>query len=235
MALPKIKHTIFTTEIPSLKKKVNFRQFTTKEEKIMLMARTGDESDMLAAIKQVTNNCLIQDDIDIDTLTIFDLEWLFIKARAVSVSNIVNPAYRDNEDDKVYKFEINLDDLKVEWPIEKPPTIKLSDEITITMKWPTADLYSDSQLLKADGVESLFRLIVNCIDTIFTADQVYDPKDYSTEDLLAFIEDVEVKPFEQIQEFFNQMPGIRYTIEYTNSMGTERKIVLSSLSDFFQF
>jgi hypothetical protein len=236
MSLPKIQHSTFTAEIPSTKKTVRFRQFTAREEKILLMAKASEDvSDMLAAIRQIVNNCIITEGFNVDTLTIFDLEWLFLTLRKVSVSNVVPQSYKDNEDNKVYEFEIDLEKVKIVWPIEKPPTISLGEGLTMTMKWPTADLYNDTQLLRTEGIEALERLLVRCIDKIYTADQVFDPADYTSDDLIEFISDIDVKSYEQIQSFFEKMPRMEYVIEYTNANETKRRIELNSLVDFFQF
>lgn len=235
MSLPKIQHATFTAEIPSTKKTVRFRQYTAKEEKILLMAKTGDESDMLAAIKQIVNNCILNEQFDIDQITIFDLEWLFLKIRSVSVSNVVPVSYKDNEDGKIYDFEIPLDEVKIVWPVEKPPTVNISEGLSMTMKWPTASFYTDEQLLKAQDIEALEILITKCIDKIFTADQVYDPKDYTTEELVEFISDIESNAYQQIKEFIETMPHMEYVITYQNEKGSDRRIELNSLVDFFQF
>jgi hypothetical protein len=237
MPLPKLPDTIFNVEIPSTKKLVRFRQFKTREEKILLMAKAGDgdESEILSAIKQIVNNIILNENFDVDTLTSFDLEWLFLKARAVSVSNIVSPSYKDHEDGEVRTFNIDLNEVKIIWPIDKPPVIDLADGIKMSMKWPTAGLYSDKGLLQAQGLDALERLIVKCIDKIYTADEIFDASQYTTEDLLEFINDFDIKAFEQIQDFFGNMPRMEHVIEYTNNKGTERRIVLNSLSDFFQF
>jgi len=236
LSLPKIQHATFTAEIPSTKKPVRFRQYTAKEEKILLMAKSsGGDDDILAAIKQIVNNCILNENFDIDAMTIFDLEWLFLKIRAVSVSNVVSVSYRDNEDNKVYDFEINLDEVKIVWPVEKPATITVGEGVSVSFKWPTADLYTDTRLLAATGIDALEMLVVKCIDKIFTADQVYDPKDYSTDELIAFISDVEVNAYNEIKHFFDTMPRMEYVITYQNEKGTDRRIELNSLVDFFQF
>src|SRR4051812_20105698 len=103
MSLPKIQHPTFNAEIPSTKKSVRFRPFTAREEKVLLIAKQSeDETDIMGAIKQVVNNCVISDAFDVDKLTIFDLESLFIKIRIMSVSNLAPVSYKDHGDEKVY-------------------------------------------------------------------------------------------------------------------------------------
>jgi len=110
--LPKLNHPIHNIEVPSLKKKKNFRPFLVKEEKILLMAKESDDSnDILVAVKQIVNNCSLDPDFNIDDLALFDLEYIFLQLRAVSVDDILTVSYRDNQDEKIYDFDIKLKDI----------------------------------------------------------------------------------------------------------------------------
>ena len=85
--LPKIDYPVYKINIPSLKKDYQFRPFLVKEEKIFLMAtESDDEESVLTAIKQIVNNCCLTEDIDIDTLPISDLEYIFFNLRAMPKS-----------------------------------------------------------------------------------------------------------------------------------------------------
>lgn len=236
MSLPKISHPIFSAEIPSTKKTVRFRPFTAKEEKVLLIAKQSeDETDIMGAIKQVVNNCIVTEGFDVDKLTIFDLEFIFIKIRIISVSNLAPVSYKDHGDNLVYEFEVDLEKVEMVWPSEKPPTISLCEGMSMTLRWPTADLYTDSQLLESEGYAALERLIAQCISKIFAGDQTYDPSTYTTEEVVAFIQDIDSKAFDEVRKFFDEMPRLRYVISYENSKGDKRKIELSALTDFFQF
>ena len=236
MPLPKIQHPIFSAEIPSTKKQIQFRPFTAREEKVLLIAKQGeDEAEIMGAIKQVINNCVTTDGFDIDKLTIFDLEYLFIMIRIKSVSDIVKVSYRDHSDDKIYDFDIDLNKVKMEWPSTKPPTISVGEGMAMDMKWPTADLYTDTQLLASEGPDALIKLVGKCIAKIYAGNQTYDPAMYSSDEVTAFIEDIDSKAFDEVRKFFDEMPRLLYVIEYTNSKGEARRIELSALTDFFQF
>ena len=148
MALPKTKHPLFDIKIPSTGKPVSFRPFLVKEEKLLLMAKASeDPTDIFKAIKQVINNCAMDKGFDIDKLAIFDLEYVFIRLRAISVNNIVKVSYRDNEDDKIYDFEINLNTVEVVFPEKISKNIKISDTIGMTMKYPPASIFDDKEYL----------------------------------------------------------------------------------------
>lgn len=236
MSLPKISHPIFNALVPSTKKTIRFRPFTAREEKVLLIAKQSeDETDIMGAIKQVVNNCVITDGFDVDILTIFDLEYLFIRIRIMSVSNLAPVSYKDHGDNIVYSFDVDLEKVEIIWPNEKLPTISLGEGMSMTLRWPTADLYTDTQLLSSEGPEALERLVAKCIAKIYAGDQTYDPATYTTEDVIAFVDDIGSKAFDEVRKFFDEMPRLRYVIEYTNSKGDDRKIELSALTDFFQF
>jgi hypothetical protein len=233
MALPKISHPTFVVEVPSTKKNVTFRPFLVKEEKLLLMAKaSGEESDMLATIKQIVNNCAIDEGFDVNKLSLFDMEYLFIKIRASSVSDIVDVSFKDLEDEKIYDFSINLNQVVVKFPDNTSNVIKVTDDFGITMKYPQASLYDDKEFLNS-GEDSFFQLIIRCIDKIYNGDEVIDAQNYTTKDLGEFIEDLDVKTFELIRDFIVNPPTLYYMLKYKNSLENDKEIELRTLSDFF--
>lgn len=233
MSLPKIEHPTFVLEIPSTKKKVMFRPFLVKEEKMLLMAKTSDkETDMLLAMKQIINNCALDDEFDINNLSLFDMEYLFIKIRSNSVSDVVEVAYKDLEDEKVYKFSINLNEVIIDWPENVSNIIKITETSGMTLKYPKASIYEDDEFLNSND-DIFFQLIIRCIDKIYDGDDVYDAKNYKHKELEDFVENLDIKVFEQVRNFMSKQPNISYTIKYKNSLGNDRSIELRSLSDFF--
>ncbi len=233
MNLPKIEHPILNIEVPSLKKKYRFRPFLVKEEKLLLMAKESKEdTDIFTAVKQVVENCSLDSKIKVDKLTLFDLEYLFLKIRASSVDNKINVGYRDAEDNKIYNFEVNLDDIKVVFPEKNNNTIKITDKAGLVMSYPQANLYADKDFLTTEK-DHLFKLIVRCIDKIYEGDQVYEASNFTKEQLENFLENLDIKAFDKVHKFLLNTPKIEYVIEYENSNGNKRKITLNSLNDFF--
>ena len=162
--LPKIKHPTFEFVVPSTKKKETFRPFLVKEEKILLLAKSSeDKTDILRALKQVVNNCAISSNFDIDKLTIFDLEYLFLKLRSVSVNNIAKVAYQDNEDQQIYEFDIDLNTIEVKFPEKSEQNIKVTKDIIIKMKYPSVTILDDKGIVEASD-DSYFDLVLKCIE-----------------------------------------------------------------------
>ena len=235
MSLPKISYPTYTIKVPSTKKNVKFRPFLVKEEKLLLMAKESENnSDILLSIKQIVNNCCLDENFDNEKMTIFDLEYIFIKLRAFSVDNIVKVSYKDEEDGQNYEFEVDLNAVEVEFPEKNENNIKISDTFGILMKYPSASLYEDKDFLNLDK-DYLFELIVRCIDKIYEGDNVFEAKNYTMKHLGDFLENLDSKTFVSVQEFLMNSPKLLHVMKYKNSLGNEKEIRLSSLNDFFTF
>ena len=234
MSLPKIMYPQFDILIPSTGKKMKFRQFLVKEEKILLVAKSSeDDNDILTAIKQVVNNCSLDDAFDIDKVSVFDLEYLFLKIRAISVSNVIKLSFKDFEDEKIYDFEVDLNQVEVEMPKDVSNKINIFGKNGIVMRYPSASIYSDKEFLTSSVEDASIELIIRCIDKVYDAESVYDAKTVSREELLEFINNIDIKSFEKINEFLSNAPKLKHVIDYKNSLGNDRKITLTTLNDFF--
>lgn len=228
--LPKSKHPLFNVTIPSTKKTVKMRPLLVKEEKILLMAKESrDDATILNAIKQVVNNCL-EAPIDVEDMTLFDLEYLFLKLRASSVSNIAHIMIIDANDKKQYTLPIDLNDVKVQFPEpQKSNKIKFND-LDIVLRYPRVSLYENPEAFTDNAI---LTLIANCIDKIFDGDTMFDPRKERPDEIMEFIENLSVPVFEQIKEYVTDTPTLTYTIKYKNSLDEDRTHVLKTLDDFF--
>lgn len=234
MALPKISHPLFDVVIPSNKKKTKIRPMLVKEEKILLMAKMGnDPTEILSSIKQVVNNCLIDDMIDVDKLSLFDVEYLFIKIRAISVDNVTKVSYKDNSDEKIYNFEVKLDEVTIKYPEKVEKNIKISDEMAISLKYPEAELYSDKEFMNLPVEKLIDALILRCIDKVYVGEEVFDARISSETELNDFIENLDIESYGKIRQFFAVLPTLYYKIEYKNEKGEQRVIEMTKLTDFF--
>lgn len=233
--LPKIDQPLFDLTIPSSGAKVEFRPFLVKEEKLLLIAQeSNSDTDMIRAMKQVVNNCVQDADFNIDRITTFDLEYMFLKIRARSVNNIITVSYRDNEDNQIYKFEIDLDAIELEMPKDVNKTVKVGTNIGITMKYPSASIVDKIREFENE-IDLMTFFIVNCIDTIYDEEEVYDAKDHSDEELAKFLDELPVEAFDKIKDFFETMPKLYHKLEYVNKEGNKRTIELKNIKDFFMW
>lgn len=233
MALPKISHPIFELTLPSNKQTIKYRPFLVKEEKILLTAQvSGETADVINSIRQVINNCILTEGVNIDSLTTFDLEYLFIKIRSKSVNNIIKLAYRDLEDDKRYEVEVDLDSIEIQEDPSHSKKIDIGNGMGMIMKYPSADLATSVKILDGE-MDIFFEVLKGCIESVYDPENVYNVADYSPEDLEEFIQSLDVNTFKKIQDFFTTMPKLYYEVKYVNSLGNEKVIPLTTLNDFF--
>jgi hypothetical protein len=197
------------------------------------MAKSSEqETDMFLAVKQVVNNCCVDPEFDVNKIALFDLEYLFLKIRASSVSDNIEVSYRDFEDEKIYEFEVDLNKVVVKFPENIDNTIKIDKKSGLTMKYPRASLFEDKEFINSKE-DSLFELTARCIDKIYSDDEMIDAASYTPKELGEFLESLDLKSFEKIREFVVNQPALYYELNYKNDLGHDRKIELKTLTDFF--
>jgi hypothetical protein len=232
MPLPKIEHPIYELTLPSTGKRVSFRPFLVKEEKILLMAKQGgDEKEIIKSLKQVINNCIVDSDVDVETFATFDIEYFFLKLRSRSVNNIVSLSYKDYEDEKIYTVDVDLEDVEMVRDPKHTNKIKINGQIGVVMKYPSIDVFN--KLSSQEEDDAAFEVIKKCIDVVYDTDNVYNAKDFSEKEIEEFVQNLDVNSLEKILEFFKTMPRLHYEVKYTNSLNHERVVPLDTLTDFF--
>ena len=235
MALPKLNVPKYKLKLPSDGKTVNFRPFLVKEEKLLLLAtETGDQGEIVSAIKNIIKDCT--DIPDVNRLTTFDIEFLFLQIRTRSVGETVKVSVTCPDDNETeVPVEIDLEEIKVVKTRGHKTEIKLSDEIVITMGYPSIDTFVKMNFEEDESqVGQIFDMAASCIKTIADPNQVYDCADSTKEELLEFFDQLNSKQFLQIQEFFETMPKLSHKVEVNNpNTGVKSEIVLEGLASFF--
>ena len=230
--LPKIKISTIELTIPSTKEKALFSRFVVRDEKILLTAKeSGETSDILNSIRQVVNNSLQTPTIDLNRLTVADLEFLFLRIHAASVSNIVKLTLSDPDDGEKYSFDVDLNKVEVDSSKQIDPNIKISDNIMIHLNHVPAKLYGDKTL--AESKDYIFDVICKCMDRVFEGDSVTDTKNLTQKEISEWISNLDYQSYQKLREFYLNAPTLNHTIKYTNKNNLERTYTLSSLSDFF--
>jgi hypothetical protein len=233
MALPKIEQPLFELELPSTRKKIKFRPFTVKEEKILLIAReSNDIEQALLSVRQVINNCLV--DYDIDKLAMFDLEYLLIKIRSKSIDNSVNFSIKDPDTKEKVDLKLDLEDVKVVRQDTHSNMIKIDDEYSLVMSYPTIREFTNMVSGKdPTAAEKNYEIMISCMDKLVSKQEVYKFADFTTEEIEQFVEQLDGSIVKKLQEFFETMPKLRHEIKYKNSQGKENTFVIEGLETFF--
>lgn len=234
MALPKISTPTFECELPSTKEKIFYRPFLVKEEKVLLIAKeSGEKIDIYNAIKTIVNNCVLKENFDVNSLPVFDMEYLFIQIRSVSVGNVVKFKVQDSTDGIEYDLELDLNEVVVQFAEDHSNKIMITDNIGVTLKYPTPAM-SDAMVKVESMVDLTEKMLDACIDTIFDEDDVYSWKQESKKNKQEFIDMLPIDAYNKIQKFFETAPKIEHVVNYTNSEGKEKRVVFRDLDDFFQ-
>ena len=235
MALPKLNVPKYKLKLPSDGRNVNFRPFLVKEEKLLLLAtETGEQSDIVDAIKNIILECT--DITNVDKLSTFDIEYLFLQIRTKSVGETVevNVTCTDDGETEV-PISIPLDEIKVVKTRGHKKDIKLSDEIAITMGYPSLDTFVSANFGEGGNeVDQMFEMAATCVETIADQQQVYECRDVPKAELVEWFNELNTKQFQMIQKFFETMPKLKHTVMVTNpNTGVENEIVLEGLASFF--
>ena len=238
MALPKIDKPLFEDVLPSNNETVYYRAFTVKEEKILLVGRESDDLEQsMLAMKQVINNCTSYKngkEFDIGSLPVFDMEYLLLKIRSKSVEDVLVFTITDKETNMPVELSINIDEMTVKRDPKHTNKIKINDEYTLVMKYPTVDmmrLYANDEL--SDTLKS-FTVMVNCLDKLVSEDNIYDFSTETEESIVNFLDDLDPQVLLDIKEFFETAPKMKHEITYTNKNGNEVKFVIEGAETFFE-
>jgi hypothetical protein len=233
MGLPVVQHPLFSLTLPSNNKKVEFRPFLVKEEKILLIAQSsGDQGDIVRAIKQVIANCIKTPDVSVEDFTTFDLEYFFIKLRAKSVQNIITLSYKDNEDGQIYDVEVNLDDVEVMKPDNVDLLIDVDNDMQLVLQYPKINIMKDVEQID-NAVDFNLAIMQACIYAVVNQGKRFEMDQFTVEERGQFIESLSVPAYQKIQTFVESLPRVEHVIGYTNSNGKRVNITLKTLTDFF--
>jgi hypothetical protein len=235
MTLPFVATPKYEIKIPSTDELIEYRPFLVKEEKILLLANeTKDEREQVRAMKQAIKNCTF-DKVDVEKLAPFDIEYLFIKLRSKSVGETVEISLSCDEGCKeTVKVSIKLDDIEVKFNPMFSNRIQLSETVGVLMKYPSYDdMIRLSEAQKKEDPNIVMEFIAKCIDIIFDKQQTYKTSEYTTKDVVDFVDQLSQLSLKKIMNFFEYMPTVEKTIKYS-CCGKEKEVTLKGAQSFFQ-
>ena len=231
MALPEIATPIYTLTIPSTKKKVKYRPFLVKEQKLLILAMENeDQEQILDAITNTIKACLITK-VDMATLALFDIEYLFLQIRARSISEEIEMRVTCADDgETTVDVKFMVDDVKVNFPKGHTNIIELDNDLTIEMQYPDLDYFAKINFM--DEKVDEYELVAKCIKRVYVGEDDFTSD--SLDESKAWVEGLTNNQFEKIQSFFETMPTLRHVLKVKNpKTKVVNEVVLEGLSDFF--
>lgn len=240
MPLPTIATPTYELTLPSNGKKVKYRPFLVKEEKILILAlESQDQSEITNAVKDVLKKCILTRGVNVDQLPTFDIEYIFLNIRAKSIGESIKIIVTCPDDGETrVPITVYVDEIEVKKPDEHTTDIVIDDNMTLRMKYPSLTQFIENNfemnLTPEETVNKTFKVIADCMDTVFTSDEAWEAKDYSSKERLDFIEQLNSKQYKEVEKFFATMPKLSHTLEVENpNTKVKNTIVLEGLADFF--
>ena len=237
MALPILETATYELTLPSKDVKVKFRPFLVKEEKILLQAlESGENKEMVSALKQIVHACTFGK-VDINTLPIFDVEYIFLQIRAKSVGEVTKLKLLCPDDKKTYA-EVEIDLSKVEVHVDENHTNNIvvdeSKKIGLIMSYPTINTVDPEGDKKGMKTKQMFEMLANTVYQVYEGDKIHAAGDYTKEELHKFLESLDSKTYKKINTFYDTMPKLKQEVELENpKTKVKSKLTLQGLSDFF--
>ena len=240
MPLPTIETPTYELKLPSTNKKIKYRPFLVKEEKILILAlESKSQNEITNAVTDVLKKCILTRGVKVDDLPTFDIEYIFLNIRAKSIGEDIKMMVTcpDDNETKV-PVTVYVDEIKVVRPEDHTTDIVLDDKMTLRMRYPSLNQFIDDNFEVEDEPETVvdktFKVIADCMETVFTKEDAWDAKDYTPDERLKFVEQLSSKQYKQVEKFFATMPKLSHTIEVINPNTKEKgSVVLEGLADFF--
>ena len=239
MPLPTISTPTYELTLPSSNRKIKYRPFLVKEEKILILAMESQDSKQIArAVKDVIAKCILSKGIKVERLSTFDIEYLFLNVRSKSVGETIDVNVTCPDDNKTsVQMTIDLDTIKIKKDKTHKDTIKIDDNLSMKMRYPSMDQFIESNFdtsSQGDDIKTTLDMIISCIDTIYTEEESWSGADSSKKELQDFIEQLNSKQFKAIENFFTTMPKLSHKVKVKNpKTGVESEVLLEGLAAFF--
>ena len=240
MPLPTIETPTYELKLPSSNKKIKYRPFLVKEEKILILAlESKNQNDITNAVTDVLKKCILTRGVKVDDLPTFDIEYLFLNIRAKSIGEDIKLTVTFPDDgETIVPVTIYVDEIKVIKPKDHKTDIVLDDKMSLRMKYPSLNQFIESNFDTEDEAETVvdktFRVVADCMDTIFDGEDAWEAKDYSAQERLDFVQQLNSQQYKKVENFFSTMPKLSHTIEVVNPNTKEKgSVVLEGLADFF--
>ena len=243
MALPKLNIIKHTLTLPSTGKELTYRPFLVKEEKMLMMAmESGEAKDMINATRDIIVSC-VEDNIDVASLPMFDIEYIFLQLRSKSIGETAPVTYSLDDDkcskDKgkncLYSVEVDLSTVDIVKNKDHKDIIDLTDGIKIKMKYPKIEASTNIVGLEGEAlVNKTFELIGECMEYILEDEEMHTTSDYTSKEIEEFLNSLTSGQFRSIQGFFDTMPKLRKEVTAKcTTCGKKNTRVLEGLADFF--
>ena len=239
MPLPTISTPTYELTLPSSGKKIKYRPFLVREEKVLIMALESEDTKQITnSVIDILNSCILSKGIKLETLATFDIEYLFLNIRSKSVGETIDVNIVCPDDNKTQvAVTVDVDSIKIKKDRKHKNVIKLDDNLSLKLKYPSMNQFIDSNFeskIDESEVKSTLDMIISCIDVIFNEEESWPASESTPKELEDFVDQLNTKQFKLIEDFFATMPKLTHTIKVKNpNTGVESEVRLEGLAAFF--
>ena len=239
MPLPKISTPLYELQLPSNGKKIKYRPFLVREEKVLILAlEGGDNKSITNAVKKILKDCISTRGVKIEELPTFDIEYLFLNIRGKSVGEALDLIVTCPDDNETtVPVKVYIDEIGIKINDQHKKDIVLDSNLTLRMKYPSMNEFIANNFEISGDVDQLdqsFDIIASCIDMVYNDEESWAASDCTKKELKEWLQDLNSKQFKELETFFETMPKLSHTLKVTNpNTKVESEIVLEGLASFF--
>lgn len=223
----------FSVTLPVSKQQVQFRPFIMKEEKVLLMAAESDDpADIIHAIDTSVRACT-SNVVSCESHSMVDVQYIFLQIRGKSVSEEMEFTLVCGNCKHATPSTLNVNNVVIDQNPAHRATIDLSDTLRVDMKYPKLK-HLGLLSTRTASIEEIYRVVAECIHTVYSHDEVFDDQSTPVEDFVQFIDTLTSEQFEKLREFFVTMPKITHRINYECAKcSTSNTLTLEDIANFF--
>jgi len=239
MPLPKISTPLYELQLPSNGKKIKYRPFLVREEKVLILAlEGGDNKSITNAVKKILKDCISTRGVKIEELPTFDIEYLFLNIRGKSVGEALDLIVTCPDDNKTtVPVKVYIDEIGIKISDQHKKDIVLNPNLTLRMKYPSMNEFIANNFEisgEVDQLDQSFDIIASCIDMVYNDEESWAASDCTKKELKEWLQDLNSKQFKELETFFETMPKLSHTLKVTNpNTKVESEITLEGLASFF--
>ncbi len=238
MPLPKIATPTYELVLPSTGKKIKYRPFLVKEEKILILALESEDTKQITnAIKTILKSCITTRGIKVEELPTFDIEYIFLNIRGKSVGESLDVLVTCPDDGETQvEHKIYIDEIQVEKDKKHSRDIKLDHSLTLRMKYPSLNEFIQNNFSASgdDTLETSMDIIASCIDVVYSEDESWAAADCTKKELGEWLETLNTSQFKDVETFFETMPKLTHVVKVLNpKTKVESEVTLEGLTSFF--
>jgi hypothetical protein len=238
MALPRVNDTLnFSMIVPSTGKKIKYRPYLVKEEKVLLQAfESGDVQTCLEAMVDTLDACIDKKHkLDVASLATFDVEYMFTQVRSKSVGENSGIQIKCKSCQEPNTYSLDLEELKVEVS-ETKNVIDINEEIRVEMKYPTyKTLIEGNEKGAGEGsTDAAMLMLAASIGAVLTEEERIDCSTQTGEEMVDFLSSMTASQLKLVSNFLDDMPALKHLAEFDcEKCGEHNEVELKGLSDFF--